>query len=178
MRSDKNSVADESATRVKADSWSALELDKPRSEVIADFCARLDSVFAKYGCDPDEAGWRELAIQLLLRYEPAFRLKASDKKTNPNINEFMLISRLLRQGKTARQAAKIAAKRAGKNATTLEIRYSEAKNKPQRALNKGQLLAALEEAADELQNLERTSTNYKKQIAQSMRLKPRESPFS
>ena len=175
MKSDDEIRGTPFMARIDADAWGMLELDKSDTELIYDFAARLDSIFAKYGCDPDEAGWRELALHLSLKYEPAFRLKASDKKKIPNLAELLSISRLLDRDEnlTERDAAERVAQESGKNANTLRVRYSEAKNSDAKELNQAQLYFTLEKAADVLQNSDRIPTNYKELLCKKLRLKPR-----
>jgi hypothetical protein len=113
--------------RHPADKFPPLDVDQEPEKLLIDTCERLQKILDKYGCEPPE-GWQQLALELMLAYEPAIKTVNSMQRMTDEPN-FYVLSAMHRKHKAEpkRSLAEIAREVAedfGKKAKTLESRYS------------------------------------------------------
>lgn len=111
-----------------ADRFPPLDVDQDPEKFLLDSCERLRKIFDKYCCEPTPEGWRQLALELLLAYEPAFKTVNSMQRMTDEPN-FYALSAMHRKhkaepGRAIADIARETAKDFGKKAETLESRYS------------------------------------------------------
>lgn len=125
---------------------------------------RLRALLGANQCEPTEIGWRELALKLALRHEPAFRLETPADRTGPSglggrpvgWGTFALRSRMkaeMRKGATQKEAAKIVSRRTGiaiGTANNVLARKSPAPDVLRRARFEWKAERAMKLAADKL----------------------------
>jgi len=120
----------ENDKRHPADRFPPLDVDQEPDKLFHDVCGRLQEVFDKYGCEPTPGGWQQLALELMLTYEPAIRTVNSAQKMTDEPNFYALVAihkkHKAEPGRPIAEIAREVAKDFGKKAKTLESRYSSA----------------------------------------------------
>jgi len=118
----------ENDRRHPADGFPPLDVDQGTEKLSHDLCKRLRSVFDKYGCEPTPEGWQQLALELMLTYEPAIKIVNSAQRMTDEPNFYALVAMHRKHkaepGKPIAEIAREVAKSFGKKAETLESRYS------------------------------------------------------
>jgi hypothetical protein len=111
-----------------ADRFPPLNVDQEPEKLSHDTCERLQKVFDKYGCEPTTEGWQQLALELMLTYEPAIRTVNSAQRMTDEPNFYALVAihrkHKAEPGMPIAEIAREVAKDFGKKAKTLESRYS------------------------------------------------------
>ena len=91
-------------------------------ELAAEMAERLSALLkSENGLEPTAEGWRQLALKLALKYEPAFQIETPEDRTGDSgmggrpvgMGNFVLRSRMkaqIRTGKTQAEAARAVAK--------------------------------------------------------------------
>jgi hypothetical protein len=118
----------ENDKRHPADRFPPLNVDQEPEKLFHETCERLQKVFDKYGCEPTPEGWQQLALELIMKYEPAIRTVNSAQRMTDEPNFYALVAiHRKHKAEPGRSIAKIArevAKDFDKKAKTLESRYS------------------------------------------------------
>lgn len=112
----------------RADGFPPLDLDQEHEALCNGFVDRLAAVFEKYGCEPTWEGWQQLALELMLTYEPAIKKVNSMQRMTDDPNFYTKVA-IHRKHKAERKRAiadiaREVAPAWGKKAETLEARYS------------------------------------------------------
>lgn len=88
-------------------------------ELATEMAERLDALFRSHnGLEPNAEGWRQLALELALKYEPLFSIDTPDDRKNlggrpVGIGNFSLRSQMkaeMRKGKSQAEAARAVSK--------------------------------------------------------------------
>jgi hypothetical protein len=98
---------------------------------------RIAAVFRKYGLEPTSEGWRELALELMLKCEPEMKVRPGQLDVSPHLTEFANISLQSWDGKKT-SVYSVAKKLYGKRRNTLRTRYSENKKRRTERIAAGQ----------------------------------------
>lgn len=84
-------------------------------ELVAEMAERLDALLRSHnGLEPTADGWRQLALELALKYEPLFKIETPEDRESlggrpVGMGNFILRSRMkaeMRKGKTQAEAAR------------------------------------------------------------------------
>jgi hypothetical protein len=130
----------------------------------AEMVERLDALFRSHnGLEPTADGWRQLALELALKYEPLFKIETPEDRSSlggrpVGMGNFILRSKVkaeIRKGKSQAEAARTVAKNSGggisfKTANNVLSRKAQASDGMRRLPHEWKADRAMRRAAEKL----------------------------